>query len=356
MSGTEFAAKLARTIGHLGPMPLAQFMAESNAHYYASRDPLGTTGDFTTAPEISQMFGEMAGGWLADIRARAMAAGVPGAADAAYVELGPGRGTLAKDALRVLDRAGPVSGVHLVEGSPVLRGAQEKTLAGREVVFHDDTGSLPEDRPLLVLANEFFDALPIRQLVKTGEGWREIVVGHASGAFHPVPGDRPMDAAVPESRRDLPEETIIEACPAASAIMADLAARIEKQGGAILCFDYGHLKPFTGSSLQAVRAHEKVDPFAHAGEADLTAHVDFSALADTAKAQGIAIAMATQGEFLLALGIAQRASMLAKANPAQAKSLGEALDRLVSPTRMGSLFKVLAGHSTGWPQGAYFTA
>ena len=358
-AGDHLTGRLARTIAHLGPIPLAQYMAEANAHYYAHRDPLGVSGDFVTAPEISQMFGEMLGGWLADMAVRA------GAHDACYVELGGGRGTLARDALRVMAGAGLRPEVHLVEASPVLREAQRALLADHAPIFHDSAASLPEDRPLLIVANEFFDALPIRQLVRTPQGWREMVValtGTGAGKevgdadaqrFVPVPGDRPMDSAIPPARADAAEDTLIEVCPAASAIMHELADRLARRGGAMLALDYGHLQPFAGSSLQAVRAHQKVDPFTDPGTADLTAHVDFAALAEAARAAGCRIdGMAQQGEFLLALGIAERAAALARANPASARTIGEALDRLVSPQAMGSLFKVLALAGPGWPQGA----
>tara|TARA_B100000378_G_scaffold121229_1_gene97740 strand:+ start:11515 stop:12612 length:1098 start_codon:yes stop_codon:yes gene_type:complete len=356
---SSLAGRLARTIANLGPIPLAQYMAEANAHYYAHRDPLGVAGDFITAPEISQMFGEMLGGWLADIAVRA------GVRSACYVELGPGRGTLARDALRVLTRTGVQAEVHLVEGSPALREAQARLLADRAPVFHDSAASLPDDRPLLIVANEFFDALPIRQLVRSAQGWREIVVALAGDSatgekqaqrFVPVPGDRPMDSAVPQARADAPEDTIIEVCPAANAIMHELAGRIARQGGAMLAIDYGHLASFEGSSLQAVRAHEKVDPFADPGMADLTAHVDFAALAETAASAGCRVdGMAEQGEFLLSLGIAQRASVLARTNPQSAGEVAQALDRLVSPQAMGALFKVLALASHAWPTGAGLT-
>ena len=348
---TGLKARFARTIGHLGPIPLAQYMAESNAYYYAHRDPLGVTGDFITAPEISQMFGEMIGAWLADVTLRA------GVSDVHYVELGPGRGTLARDAIRVLDRAGIACDVHLVEASPVLRRAQSETLSGRTVVHHEDVGALPESKPLLVVANEFFDALPVRQLVLTAAGWREIVVAVHDDRLVPVAGDRPMDAAVPADRRDAEEGTIIETCPAADAIMGDIAARIAGQGGAMVALDYGAIEPVTGSSLQAVRAHEKLDPFADPGGADLTAHVDFTALADSAKRGGCRVdGMTTQGEFLLSLGIAQRAAALAKANPAQTQDIAAALDRLVSPKAMGALFKVLGLAAPQWPECSGFVS
>ena len=171
-------------------------MGESNAHYYAARDPLGGPrevggGDFITAPEISQMFGELVGLWLADIWTRA---GSP--EDAIYCELGPGRGTLAKDALRSMARFGCAPQVHFVEGSPALRALQAEAVPG--ALFHDDLSSVPEDGPLLLIANEFFDALPVRQLVRTEAGWRERMVGLGEDdAFVFVVSDQPMDSAVP---------------------------------------------------------------------------------------------------------------------------------------------------------------
>ncbi len=355
MARRDLSDHFADLIRNFGPISLAQYMAEANAHYYSARDPLGAAGDFITAPEISQMFGEMIGGWLADTRARAVAAGLPDASAAAYVELGPGRGTLARDALRVLGMTGGVPRAHLVEGSPALRGAQGDLLAGAQ--FHDDVSTLPDDRPLLVVANEFFDALPIRQLVRTESGWREMTVALSGDRFVPAPGDKPMDAAVPAHLRDKAEGTVVETCPAASAIMRELSERVARQGGAILAIDYGHLAPRTGSTFQAVARHERADPFEAPGTADLTAHVDFTALAEAGRGGGLAITgMGTQGAFLMALGIGQRAGALARANPANAGDVLEALKRLVDPDQMGDLFKVIALRSSAWPEGAGFAA
>nr|MDP8994280.1 SAM-dependent methyltransferase [Pseudomonadota bacterium] len=185
MATTSIADRLARLIDGSGPIPVSTYMAEANAHYYATRDPLGAAGDFTTAPEISQMFGELVGLWLADLWLRA------GRPDAVFVELGPGRGTLAADALRAMRGAGLDPQVHLVEASPLLRQAQAERVP--EAVWHGDAAELPEDRPLLLVANEFFDALPVRQLVATERGWHERLVAHAGGAFVPVAG--PLIAA-----------------------------------------------------------------------------------------------------------------------------------------------------------------
>ena len=332
-----------------GPLSLSRYMGESNARYYAARDPLGSAGDFVTAPEISQMFGELVGLWLADLWVRA---GKPDRV--AYAELGPGRGTLAKDALRAMAAHGLQPEVHFVEGSPALRDIQDAT--GLQAHLHDDATTLPVDMPLLIVANEFFDALPIRQLVRNETGWRERMVGLGDdGSFRFVAGDQPMDAIVPAPMRDAPADTIIETCPAATAIMRELGTRLAAQGGAALVIDYGYGAPQTGSTLQAVRAHEKVDPLEAPGTADLTAHVDFAALAQVAEAAGARIdGAATQGGWLRAMGIEARAEALAKASPAEASAIAAAMDRLVSPQEMGKLFKALAIVSPGWPVGAGF--
>lgn len=343
----DLADHFRRLIRNFGPIPLGQYMAEANAHYYASRDPLGAAGDFTTAPEIHQMFGEMIGVWLADLRARS------GATGAAYVELGPGRGTLARDALRVLARAGGLPEVHLVEASPALRARQADAVP--QAAFHDDIDSLPSDRPLLVVANEFFDALPLRQLVRTARGWRERMVGLANERLVPVAGDRPMDAAVPPALSDAAEGAILETNPAATAIMRTLAQRIAAQGGAILAIDYGYERLAHGSTFQALARHAKVEPFAAPGSADLTAHVDFGALAAAATGAGLRVdGIATQGAFLLALGMGHRAAALAAHNPGASASIEAALARLTAPDAMGTLFRAMAAVHPAWPSSAGF--
>ena len=347
MSG-DFAARLRRLIADVGPIPVARFMGESNANYYATRDPLGSAGDFVTAPEISQMFGELIGLWLADLWNRA---GRPD--DAVYAELGPGRGTLADDALRSMAGAGLHPQVHLVEGSPALRAIQAAALPG--ATFHDDPAGLPDDRPLLIVANEFLDALPVRQLVRTAAGWRELMVGLDRGDFACVSGPPPTGIALPKVHADVPVGTIVEINPGATAVVEDLARRLVRQGGAALFVDYGHLQPRTGSTLQAVRAHRKVDALAHPGEADLTAHVDFAALGEIARCAGCRVRTATQGAWLAALGIGLRADRLAKADPQRREDIFAARDRLTGAEAMGELFKVMALTAPAWPAGAAFS-
>jgi NADH dehydrogenase [ubiquinone] 1 alpha subcomplex assembly factor 7 len=346
----DLAASFRRLIRATGPMPVARFMGESNARYYASRDPLGTAGDFITAPEISQMFGEMIGLWCADLWVRA---GRPD--PVLYVELGPGRGTLARDALRTAGRLGMEPQVHLLEGSPVLAGLQREAVPAATI--HENLDTLPDYAPLLLVANEFFDALPVRQLVRTQGGWRERVVAlDEQDTFVLAAGEQPMDEAVPPERRQAEPGTIIETCPGAAAITSDIAARLTAQGGAALFIDYGHLAPRTGSTLQAVRDHQRVDPLATPGEADLTAHVDFVMLAETARAQGVAAAhTATQGAFLERLGITARANALAAASPDRRAQIAADHRRLCSPQEMGSLFKVLALTAPGWPEPGGFS-
>ena len=346
MSG-KLADSFRRLIASFGPIPVARFMGENNAHYYATRDPLGTTGDFTTAPEISQMFGELAGLWLAELWVRA---GRP--EGAIYAELGPGRGTLAKDALRAMAGTGLRPEVHLVEGSPALRAIQAQALPG--VLFHDDAAGLPEDRPLLIVGNEFLDALPVRQLVHSHIGWRERMIDFDGEALAFVAGPQPMDAALPAALGDSPVGTIVEANPGAAAVVAEIAQRLVRQGGVALFIDYGHLEPRTGSTLQAVRAHRKVDPLEHPGDADLTAHVDFAALSAIALAAGCRVQATNQGAWLTAMGISLRAEALARAVPEKAEEFAAARDRLIAPDQMGELFKVVAITAPDWPAGAAF--
>jgi SAM-dependent MidA family methyltransferase len=317
-------ARLRARIAAEGPIPVADYMAEANAHYYATRDPFGVEGDFTTAPEISQMFGELIGVWLADLWQRA---GEPEAAR--YVELGPGRGTLAEDALRAMRGAGLAPPVELVETSPRLRLAQAERVSAR---WHDTLATVPEAGPLLVVANEFFDALPVRQFA----GTRELRVGH-DGRF----------------ARDGEVDT--EASPASLTIVADLARRLAAQGGAALIVDYGHDRPGAGDTLQAVSNHEYADPFEAPGERDLTAHVDFHALGEAARAGGVRVfGPAAQGIWLNAMGIKLRAASLAKAAPERAADIAAARVRLTAPDQMGRLFKALALVAPGWPEPAGF--
>ncbi|MGI4731821.1 MAG: class I SAM-dependent methyltransferase [Janthinobacterium lividum] len=343
----SLADRLARAITLAGPTSVAQFMAAANTHYYATRDPLGAAGDFTTSPEISQMFGELIGLWCADLWDRA------GRPDVAWVELGPGRGTLATDASRAMAAAGLTPPIHLVETSPVLRAAQGERVA--DATWHDAVDTLPTDRPLIVVANEFLDALPIRQLVRRAGRWHERMVACQGTLFLPIAGGAVPDAIIPEPLRAAPDGSIIETSPASVGVARALADRLARQGGAVLLVDYGYEGPAVGDTLQAVRGHAYANPFEEPGERDLTAHVDFATIAAAAQSQGLhAFGTVGQGAFLQALGIDARAAALARAHPDAAQDVAAARERLVGA--MGELFRVLALVAPRWPAPAGFAA
>ena len=309
-----------------GPISVEAFMQACNAYYYATRDPLGARGDFTTAPEISQMFGEMVGACLADAWKRAGAT-----ADAIYAELGPGRGTLAADALRLLRSAGFAGEVHLVETSPALRQAQKDAVP--DAVWHEAIEALPA-MPLLLVANEFLDALPVRQFVGGME--RRVVVAAGGLAF-----DR--------------DGEIVEDSPDRDEAVAAIALCLAQKGGVALFIDYGHERSAPGDTLQAVRGHGFSPVLANPGEQDLTAHVDFEAVARAAIDAGAAVTrVVTQGDWLIGLGIEARAQSLQRANPERAMDIESALHRLTAADQMGSLFKLIALHSPDWPAPAGF--
>lgn len=349
MSERTLADTFRRLIAATGPISLAQFMGESNARYYAGKDPLGSDGDFITAPEVSQIFGELIGLWLADVWIRAARPDYP-----LYVELGPGRGTLARDALRAMKRVGLEPEAHFVEGSAELKRPQLDAVP--QARFHADLSTVPMVGPILLVANEFLDALPVRQLIMTGEGWREIMVAtDEEGRFVCVAGRQPMDAAVPEVRRAAEVGTVLETCPAAAAVMFEAAGRLAAQGGTALFIDYGYSSPRTGSTLQAVARHRKVDLFAAPGEADLTAHVDFATMADVARSRGAKwLGTVPQGAWLRALGIEARAEVLADFAPQHREALMSAKDRLIGDEQMGQLFKVMGLAAPEWPDGVGF--
>ena len=349
MSEGPLADRLARAITLAGPMPVSQFMGAANAHYYATRDPLGAAGDFTTAPEISQMFGELIGLWCADLWDRAARPEV------AWVELGPGRGTLAADAVRAMAKAGLHPPVHFVETSPTLRQAQADRIPG--ATWHDTVDTLPDDRPLIVVANEFFDALPIRQIVRRGQGadgaWHERLVACQDTLFLPIAGRPVPPEVIPTSLRDSPAGAILETSPVSVAIIRSLADRLTRRGGALLVIDYGHEGPATGDTLQAVRGHGFANPFEMPGEHDLSAHVDFTTLTAAAQASGaVAWGPVEQGEWLVKLGIDTRAAALARAAPERSDAIVADRQRLVRD--MGALFKALAITAPAWPTPAGF--
>ena len=322
---TSLLDTFVRLIANTGPISMAHYMAESNARYYAAQDPFGVAGDFITAPEISQMFGELIGLYLADIWIRA---GRPEPVH--YVELGPGRGTLARDALRAARRYGLVPRTHFVETSTALKALQLDMHP--DARWHADLSTLPVDGPLLIVANEFLDALPVRQMVKTAAGWRERMVGLDDGRLVPVSGSAPMDAAVPAGRQEAPEGAILETSPACAAVIYEVAGRLAAQGGTALFIDY-----------------------AAPGEADLTAHVDFSALAPIAQSREVRwLGTVEQGDWLRALGIEARAEALATFSPPHAQAIHAARDRLIDEGQMGSLFKVMGLAGPTWPDGSGF--
>ncbi len=326
-------------------MPIGQFMAAANAHYYGTRDPLGVDGDFITAPEISQMFGEMVGLSLADQWDRA------GRPAAHYVELGPGRGTLAVDALRAMAKAGLTPDVHFVETSTALRMAQKERLP--DAHWHDDVTTLPGDAALLIVANEFFDALPIHQIVRREGAWHERLVACQDMIFLPIAGKPVPDEIVPENLRDSAPGSIIETSPASVAIIRTLAKRIAAQGGTATLIDYGYEGPAVGETVQAVRGHQFTNPFDNPGEHDLTAHVDFATLRAMANLTGAHVhGPVAQGHWLTALGIGARAAALAKAHPERRSEIEAALIRLTDPQGMGGLFRVMSLRSADWPAAA----
>ena len=344
--GDLLAARIART----GPLSIADYMTDCLMHpahgYYATRDPFGVKGDFVTAPEISQMFGELVGLSLAQAW---IDQGSPD--HITLAELGPGRGTLMVDALRA---TAAVPGfhdavsVHLVEVSPVLRKIQADIIPG--AVWHDSVKTLP-DAPLFLVANEFFDALPIRQFTRAGDGWREKVVGLSDNAL-----SFGLSVAAPlgvlEHRlADTKDGDLVEHCPALGAIVQSIGLRIAQHGGAALVIDYGDWQSL-GDTLQALKAQEHVDPLSHPGEADLTAHVDFAAIADNA-APAKYTRLSTQGVFLERLGVTQRAQSLANGlSGAALQSHIAAHRRLTHPGEMGDLFKVIGiypSHATPPP-------
>ena len=318
---SELADRLAARIAADGPIGVDEFMAAANAHYYATRDPLGAGGDFITAPEIHQMFGEMVGAALADCWVRA---GQP--ANAVFAELGPGRGTLANDTLRVLRRAGFEGAVHLVETSPALRQTQAKLLP--EAKFHDDVTSLPNS-PLLLVANEFFDALPVKQWI--GDEKRRVVHDGTRFTF-------------------TLHGPIRETSPARERAVEALARHVAAHGGVAIIIDYGHARGEQGDTLQSVRGHRFADPLDQPGEQDLTAHVDFAALSGAAERGGARGSRITsQGTWLETLGIGARAMALAAKNPQDTDRIAAARRRLCDEEEMGRLFKVMAIRAPEWP-------
>jgi NADH dehydrogenase [ubiquinone] 1 alpha subcomplex assembly factor 7 len=350
----DFAARLIARIRDAGPIPLSDYMRACNAHYYATRDPFGAAGDFTTAPEISQVFGELIGAWCADYWQRM---GAPNPVQ--LVELGPGRGTLMADALRATRRVPGFHDalkLHLVEQSPVLRKMQGEKLSPYRPQFHDTITSLPQG-PLLLIANEFFDALPIVQFEQHDLQWYERLVAWE--------GEQLVIRRAPQHMRETPngarpetEGKIRAISPTTEKAAEEIGGRLRRHGGAALIIDYGFFPTALGDTLQALRAHKPVSIFESPGDADLTAHVDFAQLARAGELGGAAAhGPVTQAQFLVALGIAAReAALMKNATPAQQTAIRSGCRRLIEPAEMGTLFKVLALTQKAGPVPAGFGA
>jgi NADH dehydrogenase [ubiquinone] 1 alpha subcomplex assembly factor 7 len=338
---------LMRQIGRDGPMDVGAFMSVALGHpehgYYMNRDPFGAAGDFVTAPEVSQLFGEMIGAWAADVW---MQMGAP--ARFVLLECGPGRGTLMADVLRATKGVAGFAAaaqVCLLEMSPVLRGMQLKALEGVDVRHCDTLAGVPEGVPIIVIGNEFLDALSFRSLQKTRDGWCERIVavnGDDGFEFALRPAGKEPTEGIPFHVRGAAVGSVYEIAPEREAFVAQVASRIEAQGGAGLFIDYGHRKSAAGDTFQAVKGNAYADVLRDVGEADLTSHVDFEALV-----QGVSGAVkvhgpVTQAAFLSALGIEIRAQkLLAGAASKQGADLQKGLHRLVSSGEMGTLFKVI---------------
>jgi SAM-dependent MidA family methyltransferase len=342
-TGEPLAARIAALIQAQGPISIAQYMTlalhDPRCGYYATRDPLGA--DFITAPEISQIFGELLGLWCVQLWHDQ---GKP--KQCRLVELGPGRGTLMADALRAM-RVAPEfkPQIVLVEASPVLRGIQQQNLPGFDIVWKSHFDETLGDAPLFLLANEFFDALPIRQYVRTAQGWHERMVVSKDGtlSFALAPGATPP-ALVPADRADAPEGGVYESSAAATALAQEIARIIAAQGGGALVLDYGYGEAAGfGETLQAVGANDFAQVLSQPGAHDLSAHVDFAALGEAGRRGGATIfGPRGQGAFLSSMGLAQRAGQLAEAHPDQAAQLIAGARRLIDPVQMGTLFQALA--------------
>jgi NADH dehydrogenase [ubiquinone] 1 alpha subcomplex assembly factor 7 len=360
MTVPDLSERLARHIRAHGPMTIAAFMAvalhDPKAGYYARRNPLGAAGDFVTAPEISQIFGELIGLWCADLW-RLMGSPDP----VILAELGPGRGTLMADFLRATRRVAGFREAlrpYLIEASPLLRETQRQSLEDINPAWVSSFDEVPEG-PLLLVANEFLDALPIRQLVRGRAHWAERMVGAGDSGrldFADGPENPALALLVPAALRDAPPGAMVEICPAAATLAGEVAERLARHPGAALFIDYGYAEGSPGDTLTAIGAHRPENVLSRPGKVDLSAHVDFAAFAAAARDAGATVrGPVTQRAFLIALGATARLEALSRnASPAQSRAVESGLRRLIDPQEMGTLFKVLAVTSPGLPAPAGF--
>ena len=343
-SVNELHQEIAARIRAQGPIPVAEYMSLVADTYYKMQEPFGAGGDFTTAPEISQMYGEMIGAWFVDVW---MQMGKPDSVK--LIELGPGRGTLSADIMRTMagwpDLKAAVT-LHLVETSPRLREIQSVTLKGHRAGWYDSLNEVP-DGVCFVIANEFFDALPIHQFKKMEAGWQERYVDYNvekdAFFFTTAPLDINITGIMPEEFMNAPAGSIFEISPDSLSVIEQISDRIARHGGAALIADYGHLLPGLGDTLQSISKHRYADPLEEPGERDITAHVDFGTLKTVAEQSVMVSGPVTQGQFLINLGIEARAQKLGEnATDKQRQDILSALCRLIAPKEMGRLFKVMA--------------
>ena len=360
-TAASLTEQLAATIRLSGPITIAHYMAEAVANqthgYYSTRDPFGLEGDFITAPEVSQIFGELLGLWCADLWAQMDRPKMVN-----LVELGPGRGTLMADAWRASQaQAGfhPAAHLHLVEVSPMLRDRQQQVLAGAKPGsgpdWHDEFSSVPPG-PILLIANELLDALPIHQYQRLATGWHERLVDTVSASdsisdaetetFRLVLATEPVEnpQSIPDVFAGTPIGGVIERCPAAEALVAQVAERCVAFGGGAIFIDYGYTESAPHETLQGVRQHGRHPVFEAPGLADLCAHVDFARLCEVATASGGTVwGPIGQGDLLVSLGLHQRAARLKdQASVQQRKEIDSAIERLAGPAKMGALFKAMS--------------
>lgn len=329
-----------------GPMDVGRYMTLCLCHpeygYYMRQDPFGVQGDFTTAPEISQLFGETIAAWVVQTWT---AMGEP--KRWTLLELGAGRGTLMADVLRTLKALNTMPECYsgcdavLMDVSPVLQSVQGKTLQGYDVSWTDNLDDAPRDRPIIVIANEFFDALPVRQLVHSPQGWQERKVKIQDNDLQWCETACALDAGVPDSAQAVPYGTVWEFSPTRESYISEICDAIKARSGAALIVDYGELEHKAGESLHAIKDHTHVDPLVDSGEADLSANVNFKALEDVVSASSLNTEAMEQGQFLKAYGIEQRAAAVVAVNDDHRDDVEKALHRLTDSAQMGTRFKVM---------------